>query len=284
MRRSRPVAASSSGSPAAGDVWTAVSSALTARPKRLRSWCVVAFVEFRRLARPFRHGPDRLLHPLRRWRAIRRLRKTGLPRSILFVCYGNICRSPYAEHSLARCLPPFLRDRIEIDSAGFFGVGRGSPPEAVMVAGFRGVDLSNHRARMLTPDDGVGASWIFVMNQTQERAIRRRFGRTRAEVLLLGDLDSQRIDTRTVFDPVDRPPEVFAEVYARIDRCLGVVVRAMLSDVNGIAPGANEVRVVGTPPLCIIPGGRRERGTAAPNSTVARKPPIPAPQTSAAVA
>ena len=70
---------------------------------------------------------------------------------ILFVCTGNICRSPTAEalfRILARDLP------IEVSSAGIFGVEGNTSPVGVVSAGQRlGADLSMHRARSLADLD-----------------------------------------------------------------------------------------------------------------------------------
>ncbi len=70
---------------------------------------------------------------------------------ILFVCTGNICRSPTAEalfRVLARDLP------LEVSSAGIFGVQGNTSPVGVVRAGQRlGADLSMHRARSLADVD-----------------------------------------------------------------------------------------------------------------------------------
>jgi protein-tyrosine-phosphatase len=89
------------------------------------------------------------------------------------------------------------------------------------------VDLSAHRGKPLTPDSVRGADVIVVMNPTQRRAICDRFGRARRDVLLLGDFDPQPIDTRAIRDPVDQPLEVFEETYARIERCVRELGRAI---------------------------------------------------------
>src|SRR5207245_10184938 len=75
-------------------------------------------------ARTARSLPARLLHPLRRWQTRRRLGGRPPPRSIVFVCHGNICRSPYAAAAFSREVPPMFRAGVRIDSAGFVGPGR----------------------------------------------------------------------------------------------------------------------------------------------------------------
>ena len=65
---------------------------------------------------------------------------------ITFVCTGNLCRSPYAEHTLSRIAP----DWVEVRSAGTLDLsGRGSPTDLLDVARARSVDLSEHRAAAL---------------------------------------------------------------------------------------------------------------------------------------
>ena len=86
------------------------------------------------LARQARRYPERLLHPWRYHAALRRLRRTPPLRSVLFICHGNICRSPYAAAAARRLLP----ESVAVESAGFIGPDRPSPPEAVAVAAERG--------------------------------------------------------------------------------------------------------------------------------------------------
>jgi protein-tyrosine-phosphatase len=71
---------------------------------------------------------------------------------VLFVCAGNICRSPFAE-GLARRLATERGLDVEFSSAGEIALdGDRCPPDAVAVAKEFGVDLSSHRARRLTTD------------------------------------------------------------------------------------------------------------------------------------
>lgn len=75
---------------------------------------------------------------------------------VLFVCTGNICRSPTAEgmfrHAVARA---GLAERVRIDSAGTHGYHVGEPPDrrSVAAAKARGVDLSALRARRVEAAD-----------------------------------------------------------------------------------------------------------------------------------
>jgi protein-tyrosine phosphatase len=167
-------------------------------------------------ARGLRHAPDRLLHPLRRRTATRALRARPLPRSILVICHGNICRSPFAAALLARALGPA---GVLVASAGLVSPGRACPADANIAAARRGVDLSEHRSHLLTPL-AAGADIIIVMDARQQRAVCERFGRAVGDVMLLGDLDPEAIATRAIHDPVEQPLEMFEQSYARIERCV----------------------------------------------------------------
>lgn len=171
--------------------------------------------------RRLRHAPDQLLHRLRRSATLRALRAQQPPRTILVVCHGNICRSPFAAGLLARALGP---SGTLVASAGFVGPGRGAPADGTIAAARRGIDLSSHRSQLLTPVLAAAAHLIVVMDVQQQRRVCERFGRVPSEVLVLGDLDPHPIATRAIHDPVDQPLEVFEESYARIERCVDALV------------------------------------------------------------
>ncbi len=73
---------------------------------------------------------------------------------VLFVCMGNICRSPTAE-GVFRAAAERAGLAVEIDSAGTGGWHTGEPPDrrAQMAASARGIDLSGQRARKARPAD-----------------------------------------------------------------------------------------------------------------------------------
>ena len=179
----------------------------------------------RRMARRVGRIPQRLLHPLRRRAAAALLRSGRAPGVVLVVCHGNICRSPYAAGALRRRLPAAFAAAVRVDSAGFVGPHRGAPPEAIQVAAGRGVDLSGHRSKLLTPQMVAGADLIVVMEARQATTIAGFYRRARRDILVLGDLDPWPIETRTIRDPFEQPAEVFEASYARIDRCLDELVR-----------------------------------------------------------
>ena len=178
----------------------------------------------RGLLRTLRYAPERLLHPWRHRLARGRMIEAGATETVLVMCYGNICRSPYAAAKLRRLLRERGDQAVRVDSAGFVGPHRESPPEAMDEASARGLDLRRHRSRVISAESAQRAGLIVVMEPGQAREVHRRFGIPVERLLVLGDLDPEPIRTRVILDPVLKPRAVFAECYDRIDRCLAVMV------------------------------------------------------------
>ena len=88
--------------------------------------------------------------------------------SVLFVCMGNICRSPTAEGVFRRHVAEAgLDDVVEIDSAGTHAYHVGEPPDmrAQQAAERRGVSLADIRARRVGPDDFERFHYIIAMDE-----------------------------------------------------------------------------------------------------------------------
>ena len=87
--------------------------------------------------------------------------------SVLFVCMGNICRSPTAEGVFRhKVMAAGLEDRIHIDSAGTIAYHVGHPPDprAQKAALKRGIDLSSQQARKVTADDFEAFDFVIAMD------------------------------------------------------------------------------------------------------------------------
>lgn len=93
--------------------------------------------------------------------------------SILIVCTGNVCRSPIAEGLLRMSFESRLGpDAPGVSSAGTMGwSGSGADPKSVEAAAERGVDISGHRARELSPGDIGAATLILGMSGEHARAV-----------------------------------------------------------------------------------------------------------------
>jgi protein-tyrosine phosphatase len=93
---------------------------------------------------------------------------------VLFVCMGNICRSPTAHGVFRRLVEEAgLADQIEIDSAGTHAYHVGEPPDsrAQETARRRGIDLSDLRARRATSEDFAFYDYVLAMDQENYHAL-----------------------------------------------------------------------------------------------------------------
>ena len=108
---------------------------------------------------------------------------------ILFVCMGNICRSPIAE-AVARTMAQRqgLSSRLAFDSAGTHGhhhAGEAPDPRARRVAARRGYDLSRLRARVVSDTDFERFDRILAMDESNLADLRRRSAEERRPKLAL---------------------------------------------------------------------------------------------------
>jgi protein-tyrosine phosphatase len=176
-----------------------------------------------RIRRAGRQTLERELHPLRRRRARARLATPPAYERMLVLCYGNICRSPYAAAVLAR----ELKNRdipIVVEQGGFFGPGRPASSTAQSVALTRGTDLYGHRSKLITRELAGGNCLVIVMEGWQASRAVKEYGASGQRTLLLGDLDPQPISERIVSDPYGKETAEFVKTYDRIDRCVAELV------------------------------------------------------------
>lgn len=177
--------------------------------------------------RELRNVPSSRLHARRRRAAQTRLRSVR-PRSILFVCHGNICRSPFAAAAFVRSCPARIAKSIKVASAGFIGPDRPPPSTALAAASRHGVDISSHRSALVTLEAVRAADLVVVMSEEQERDIRMHVGPSTL-VLVLGDLDPLPASRRTILDPWGAPDAAFDASYDRIERCVQELAQIIAS-------------------------------------------------------
>lgn len=95
---------------------------------------------------------------------------------VLFVCLGNICRSPIAQGVFESVLRrEGLEGEVSVDSAGTGTWYVGEPPDAraVRSAGLRGIDLSGQKARRISPEDCARFDYVLTMDEDNYRAVSR---------------------------------------------------------------------------------------------------------------
>jgi len=126
---------------------------------------------------------------------LQRLASAGGPHKIVFLCYGNICRSP-----LAAKLAEQRISGVAIESAGFHAsTGRSSPEKMLRIGSSFGLDLSGHRSARVTREMLTSADLVIAMDMENLRAIQSEFPEIAARTTLLGLFGSQ--PTAEIADP-----------------------------------------------------------------------------------
>ncbi len=123
---------------------------------------------------------------------------------ILFVCMGNICRSPTAEGVFTQMVKQArLSNQIEIDSAGTHDYNLGKPPDlrAQAAARKRGIDLSRLRARQVTPADFIEFDYILAMDKDNYNILQATCPPEHQHKLQLFLEFAPSLNTREVSDP-----------------------------------------------------------------------------------
>ncbi|MBA4353668.1 MAG: phosphotyrosine protein phosphatase [Novosphingobium sp.] len=149
--------------------------------------------------------------------------------SILFVCLGNICRSPLAEAALrARAVKAGIAMTIDSAGTGNWHVGRPPDPRAMETAVRHGVDISSYRARQVIDDDFRRFGHVFALDQQNLKDLRRiEPSRHIAEVRLLMDLVPGRKGT-AVIDPYYGDEDDFEQAWRDVDAAAEALVRRYL--------------------------------------------------------
>jgi protein-tyrosine-phosphatase/predicted ATP-grasp superfamily ATP-dependent carboligase len=149
--------------------------------------------------------------PFRRAAMRRSLRAVATSRRPLFVCYGNLNRSPFAAE-LARSHWPGRT----VDAAGYYPVSaRQSPNEAVAAAKRFNVDLAGHRSAVLTDAQVESSDAIFVFDAANLAHVLVRRPRAWRRIHLLGSLKPD--GPLTISDPHGRPAQAYDEVFDQIE-------------------------------------------------------------------
>ncbi|RMZ88725.1 hypothetical protein DV736_g4043, partial [Chaetothyriales sp. CBS 134916] len=146
--------------------------------------------------------------------------------SVLFVCLGNICRSPMAEATFRSLTQAPPHPQIgTVDSAGTAAYHTLEPPDYRTMATLRkhGINDYDHGARQITESDFDTFDYIFAMDRSnlrdlermQQRAHTRRGTKTRAQVMLYGAFGGKN-RAEVVVDPYYGGDDGFEEVYEQL--------------------------------------------------------------------
>ena len=139
---------------------------------------------------------------------------------ILFLCYGNICRSPFAEHYLRNR----ASDAFEIGSTGIHQIeNRPSPVDAIAAAKAWNVDLQTHRSTFVESFEDWEASLIFVFDRKNISGLKKCGYLTGIPVFELEVLTGD--GKRDIADPYGHGAEAFQECYARVAVAIDELIR-----------------------------------------------------------
>jgi protein-tyrosine-phosphatase len=160
-------------------------------------------------------------------------------RSILFVCKGNICRSPFAERYCRR----LVAQEVNVLSCGSYPeTGRCCPEIGVGVAKDYTVDLAQHRSRMLSQNLVDRADIILTFDEQNRCEVLDLSFTARKKLYRLGLLASHSM--AEIEDPYGGGPEDFARIYSLIARCLDDSLVPSPTRAEGGAIGTSQSKTV----------------------------------------
>jgi protein-tyrosine-phosphatase len=156
----------------------------------------------------------------------------GTAQSFLFVCYGNIMRSPIAEAMLRRELADKAwAGKITIASAGLHATpGKAAHPWALTASQEIGMPLSNHRAQLVTADLVSRFDVIFAMDFQNKAELLGRFPEAAAKVVMLSAYGEASIRNREIPDPYLGDVETTRQCYAVLQTC----IRNFVSELSAV--------------------------------------------------
>lgn len=159
------------------------------------------------------------------------------PVRLLFVCLGNICRSPLAEGVFAHLARDAGVDELfEVDSAGTgaWHVGEAPDPRSVETAASKGIELIGH-ARKVTPTDFSTFDLILAMDHDNLRDLERLRGQegSKAKLTLLLQFDPEARGDLNVPDPYYGGPDGFDRVFEMVHRACGTLLQELCAKDEG---------------------------------------------------
>ena len=107
--------------------------------------------------------------------------------NIIFVCHGNICRSPMAEYIMKYLLEDYHTEGVYVSSAGVSSEENGNDiyPPAKRMLRTKGIPFSSHSAHRITDKEFNESDFVVALDSSNYRNLIRRFGDDRKIIMLL---------------------------------------------------------------------------------------------------
>lgn len=153
-------------------------------------------------------------------------------RSVLFVCLGNICRSPLAEGLVAKAAssPQFQSHDIRTDSAGTgsWHIGEAPHPKSQKTALGRGIDISSQRCRQIKAEDFSRFDLILAMDRSNLANIEHLTTASDGTAQIALFLDYAGLGHKDVPDPWGEPERSYEAVADMIENAAPEILKKLV--------------------------------------------------------
>ncbi|MDR1388178.1 MAG: low molecular weight phosphotyrosine protein phosphatase [Propionibacteriaceae bacterium] len=149
------------------------------------------------------------------------------PVRVVFVCWGNICRSPMAERVARGMAPGVGLDWVEFTSAALSDEEEGNPmdPPARRTLERAGYDAAGHRAHTITPAEILSADLVVGVEPYHVERLRR-LAPAADHIVLLSDYDPAHLG-QAIVDPWGGPPAAFQATLTRVEAAMPGLLAAV---------------------------------------------------------
>jgi protein-tyrosine phosphatase len=160
-------------------------------------------------------------------------------RSVVFVCFGNIMRSPMAEALFRAAARAARLAALQVSSAGVHAIPGSVPhPWALAASSEMGVPLDQHRSRLLTPEMVSTADAIFAMDFQNMAELLALYPEAKSKLFMVTAFLEGARRGREIADPYFGNLDTTRACYAMLQTCIGALTNELMSSraTRGTAP------------------------------------------------